>query len=120
MSSSNPSADDGCALCGTQRDMHGDSNHEFNLDGQLIPRKPGPAPRQEAPKERGASISAPAQSIANDMVAQMLLRMVERLIARGILNDEDLVYMFGGEHATSTGRATREGARTDIKTTSPE
>lgn len=92
--SSPPKADDVCAVCEETRENHGDKNHEFSLDGVLKPIKQGPPPRNEPPRERGAQPS-PAQVLGNDPVARLQLRMIERMVAKGIFDGEDLMYVFG-------------------------
>lgn len=33
-----------CSICGAQEAYHGDLNHEFNLNGQLVPKSKQPTP----------------------------------------------------------------------------
>lgn len=86
--------DDVCALCSYLREEHGDKNHKFSVEGELIPIEPGPPPRQEAPKARDSTPEA--QVLGNDPVTKVVLRMVERMVSKQLLSGEDLVYIFGG------------------------
>ena len=89
-----PDPDDLCGVCGYRREAHGDSNHEFNMDGDLIPKKtPDPA-RSNPPTERG-------QALLKDPTTGVMLRMVERMIQKGLLTGDDLVYIFGAGRADS-------------------
>lgn len=88
------SPDDECGICGTTRDMHGDKNHQFNMDGQLIPIKERPAPRQEAPQHRddpkpGVETNKPDAHLA-------LLGLIEVLIEKGVLDARDVFKVLGG------------------------
>lgn len=94
-----PSADDICGVCAETRENHGDKRHQFSIDGVLIALKPAPMPKNLAPTPRG-------QVVGNDPVARMVLRMVERLIAKGVLEGDDLVHIFGGERSEDSGRET--------------
>ncbi len=94
MTSSQPKADDVCAVCDETRENHGDKQHEFSLDGVLTPKKAGPPPRREPPQERGAQPS-PAQVLGNDPVARLQIRLIERMVAKGLLDGEDMLYIFG-------------------------
>ena len=96
MMTSTPSPDDICAVCQVTRAEHGDSNHEFNLEDVLIPKKkPAPAPNTP-PAQRGVTVGV-AEVVA------LNLRLVERLIAKGVLEGDDLVYIFGGGNADNRG-----------------
>lgn len=92
MTSSQPKADDVCEVCGETRENHGDRQHEFSLDGVLKQKKPTEKARAEAPRERG---SGPAAALAQDPVARLQLRMIERMVAKGVFDGEDLMYVFG-------------------------
>lgn len=89
--------DEPCGVCDTARADHGDMKHEFNADGDLIPIKAGPPPKKEAPQHRDdvPTMSPAAEVLAKDVSTQMVLRMVERMTAKGLLNGEDLQYIFG-------------------------
>lgn len=90
-----PQPDDECALCGLTRENHGDSNHKFSQDGELIPVKPGPPARQQPPEEKKASLSAPAKDLAEDTTAQAFLRLVDVLVKKEVLDGQDLMYILG-------------------------
>ena len=84
--------DDVCLLCSLQRDQHGDSQHKFSLDGQLIPVEQGPTPKKQPPKERADLVSNMQQS----MEANAVLRLTEVLIEKGVLDGKDTLYIFSG------------------------
>lgn len=94
------SPDDQCGVCGTIREEHGDKHHEFNLEGMLIDKKPGPPPRNTPPQPRGAGVESP---LSQDPVARLQVRLIERLVAKGLLSGEDLLYIFGAGNADSRG-----------------
>ena len=87
------SPDDECSICGTTRDMHGDRNHRFNMDGVLLPLEKGPKPRQEAPKLRSEATQA---GVEKPDAHAALLRMTEVLITKGVLDARDVLYILGG------------------------
>lgn len=89
------SPDDECLVCGTTRENHGDLNHEFSTDGQLVPKKSGAAPRQTPPMPRTAEGAA----LQKDPTNNLLLRLIERLVAKDLLQGQDLLYMFGATDA---------------------
>lgn len=90
--------DERCGVCEIARAEHGDMQHEFNLEGDLIPKKPSPPPRNTPPELRDNSpvMSPKAKKLAEDPSTQVMLRLIERLTARGLLQGEDLQYIFGG------------------------
>jgi len=92
MTSSPPKADDVCEVCCETRENHGDKQHEFSLDGVLKTKKAPEPPRNQPPRERGA-----AGALAQDPVARLQIRMIERLVAKGMLDGEDLMYIFGND-----------------------
>lgn len=96
------SPDDRCGVCDETRENHGDKNHEFNLEGILIEKKAPQPPRAMAPAVRGLS---------SDPVTRLVLRLVERLVAQGILKGDDMLYIFGGDDASSNTTPT-EGTGT--------
>ena len=87
--------DEPCGVCGESRAEHGDKHHRFSVDGVLTPLKPGPEPRQSPPALRGDIIDA--------HTARLVLRLLDRLTAKGLLTSEDLSAIFGGPDASSTG-----------------
>lgn len=93
--------DDQCTVCGTTRDMHGDKQHGFTTDPEapFLAVKPGPEPRNTPPQSRAsARPTAPAGvELARDPVARLQLRLTERLVSKGLLNGEDLMYIFGAD-----------------------
>lgn len=104
---SRPHPDQVCAVCGGKRDEHGDKNHLFSLDGQLIPKAPGLPPRRKAPRERQLGTDMPDR---DDPVARLTLRMIERMVVKGQLNESDLFAIFGGTHAPDRGQAGTDAA----------
>jgi hypothetical protein len=97
--------DDECGVCGTIRDQHGDKAHEFNLDGVLKPKKMGEKGRAQPPMSREAQV------LTKDPSTAVMLRLVEKLVARGLLEGEDLVYIFGGGNAADRGPTQEATAR---------
>lgn len=97
-SSSGSDPNEPCVICEITRENHGDSNHVFkgeDSDG-LLEKKPTPEPpRQQAPRERGQA----SDVLGADPVARMHLRMVERMVHKGLLNGDDLMYIFGAGSA---------------------
>lgn len=83
-----------------KRDEHGDRNHQFNMDGDLIPFTPAPPAKNTPPKTREQAAS---EVLGADPVARMQLRMVERMVQKGLFTGEDLLYIFGGSDANTGG-----------------
>ena len=77
------------------REEHGDSNHQFSKEGELIPIKKGEPARQEPPKMRTDQAGVEVDKISRDPVTAMSLRMIERLVAKNLLDGEDLMFIFG-------------------------
>lgn len=101
------SQDDICEVCMETREFHGDKNHEFSSDGVLTPKKkpeppkPGPIPR---------TIPDPTQAA--------LLRLVERLISKELIQGDDLVYIFGGISGSTDRGPTSTEVQGDNSTSS--
>jgi len=93
------SPDDMCGLCNTTRENHGDKNHVFDIDGMLQPTNPPKSPSSIPPTPRSSN------PLQHDPVARLNLRMVERMVAKGLFDGEDLLYIFGGEDASSRGNS---------------
>lgn len=110
MSNLNP--DDLCAICETRRDEHGDKNHKFSTDGILIQVKPGDNPKSAPPTN-------PNNPLNRDPLTPVILRLVERMIQAGLLEGDDLQYIFGGGDAGTRGSA-NGGAEEDNTTKGPE
>ena len=83
--------DDICGVCDTKRDEHGDMNHEFNLDGQLIPFKRGEPPKREAPRPAGGGVENRTPDSA-----QAFARLMDIMVRKEMLTASELVYIFGG------------------------
>lgn len=93
-----------CLVCFEARENHGDKNHQFSVDGQLIPLKKGDPPRQQPPRRRDESstpMGEAASEVAKDATAQMTLRLIEVLTKKGLLTGEDLFIIFGGQNDSS-------------------
>lgn len=86
--------DDLCGVCETKRDEHGDKQHEFNLAGDLIPKKKPEPARQQPPKERGEAPATPIKGV--EEVEKSHLRLIEVLVTKGVLNGHDVVQILGG------------------------
>lgn len=91
------SPDARCGVCGTKRDQHGDKHHKFTLDDEVIEVEPGAAPRKQPPTERG-------QALSRDPVANLVIRLVSTLVAKGLINGDDMVEIFGGLRADHRGK----------------
>lgn len=89
------SPDDVCGVCSMKRDEHGDTQHEFNIDGVLIKKKPPAPPTRLAPA---------ARAVAADPTTRLVLRMVSRLVAKGVLDGDDMVNIFGGDDVYTEGQ----------------
>lgn len=70
--------------------------HKFSTDGSLEPLPKAAPARQAAPQERKhASLSVAEPELAKDPIARLQLRIIERLTTKGLLDGEDLMYIFG-------------------------
>ena len=88
-----------CELCGLKRDEHGDVQHEFSTDG-ILRKKAAPT----VPK----NISPAVRSVGGDPTTRLTLRLIERLISKGVLEGDDLVHIFGGDDVRTEGEHARE------------
>jgi hypothetical protein len=98
------SPDEMCLVCETTRENHGDKNHVFNpVSDNLVPLKPGPPARREAPRER-ASLGAPQPGPSPE--ARAFATLVEILsektisfdgVNRPILDSKDIIRIFSGQ-----------------------
>jgi len=86
--------DELCSICETKRDEHGDKQHEFNTNGDLIPKKKPEPARQQPPKERGEAPPTPTKGV--EEVEKSHLRLIEVLVSKGVLNGHDVVTILGG------------------------
>lgn len=86
------SPDDICGVCQTKRDEHGDRQHEFNIEGQLIPKKK-PEPGRPAPQAKGES---PAQQGVESERDKAFLRLMEVLLEKGVIDGRDTIQILGG------------------------
>jgi len=80
--------DDVCVLCHLTRDQHGDVNHEFSLDGQLISKRPPEPPRQQPPAVRGAT---------DQDVRSAFAALLNILVEKEILTAKDLVVIISAD-----------------------
>lgn len=83
--------DELCSICDKPRDMHGDMNHEFNTEGQLIQKKPRPEPDRKPPKHRDDEPDP-----KTDENSRALATLVEVLIEKNILDAKDVLRIFKG------------------------
>lgn len=96
--------DDVCLVCGSQRDQHGDKNHQFSLTSDVpVPLKPGPKPDREAPKTRD---EAKEEESRLPDVARAFATLVEILaekkinfdgVNRPLLDTKDIIRIFSGQ-----------------------
>ena len=79
MSSPTPPTDETpCGVCSSDRAAHATLNHEFNVEGVLIPKKHTPQPLRRPP--------VPSDSV--------ILRLINVLASKGILTEQDLGNIF--------------------------
>ena len=83
--------DEPCLLCGFSRESHGDANHEFSTDGQLIPKKKPDPPRNTPPTHRDDR-----PQLRDKDYEQAFLRLVDVLTEKKMLDAHELMYIFGG------------------------
>lgn len=92
------SPDDICQLCFTKRDEHGDRRHKFSDNGELEEADSTPPPSTR-PKEKtplSKKEAAKVEALSKDPVARLQLRLIEVLTKRGMLDGEELSFIFGG------------------------
>lgn len=97
------SPDDLCVICDTKRDEHGDRQHQFSLDGQLIPLNPGP----EGRKPPQTKAEAEAEQLKNlPDIGRAFATLVEVLaekkinfdgVNRPLLDTKDIIRIFSGQ-----------------------
>ena len=98
--------DDPCSICDVTRENHGDALHEFNMEGVLKKKAPPEPPRQQPPRHRDdpAMPMMPSGNIsvaaAISMEHNLTLRLLEKLMAKGVIDGKDLIYVLGGNDAT--------------------
>lgn len=83
--------DELCAICNKTREMHGDMNHKFSEDGQLIPLEKRPEPRAQGPGHRDDPAPKPT-----DEVSRAMATLVEVLIEKNVLDAKDVLRIFKG------------------------
>lgn len=81
--------DDLCMICNKTREMHGDMNHKFSEDGQLIPIEKRPEPRVKPPRHRDDPLP-PTED------ARAIATLVEVLIEKDVLDAKDVLRIFKG------------------------
>lgn len=94
----NINPDEPCFICGLARVDHGDARHEWSADGKIT-IKPEPAPaREQAPQPRSTARreSSAAEVLGSDPVARLSLKLITRLVDKGLLDGDDLLYIMGG------------------------
>lgn len=85
--STNSDPDEACQVCGVSREMHGDKNHKFSLDGQLVGLDPPPKPRQESPVHRDEE----------RIKAASFATLIEVLAEKKLLDAKDIIRIFTGQ-----------------------
>lgn len=84
-----------CGVCGDDRESHAHRNHEFNEDGQLIPKK--------SPAQKRAQLVGGQQ----EHRGQMLARLMKTLTDKGLITSEEFHYIvFGDAHENAGDAAT--------------
>lgn len=86
--------DDECVICGTKRDEHGDKNHQFSLDGQLIPVRKGPE-GVKPPQTREEAVSTPPSDLPD--IGRAFATLVEVLAEKNIVDTKDVIRIFSGK-----------------------
>lgn len=97
--------DETCVHCGLTRDEHGDSQHKFSLDGQLIPIDPPPKPSREAPRHRDDPPAPAGVEVGPDLklaFATLVEVLAEKKISfdgvnRPLLDTKDVIRIFSGK-----------------------
>lgn len=84
MSSNAPDQDEQCQVCGEIRENHGDKNHKFSTDGQLLPLDPPKPASREAPRHRD-------DVVAEAIKAESFAMLLEVLAEKNILNEKDII-----------------------------
>lgn len=83
--------DELCGICNQARDMHGDMNHEFSVEGDLIPKKKAPEPRVSAPRHRDDP-----KPRDGDPNSRAIATMLEVLAEKGIFEPKDIIRVLQG------------------------
>jgi hypothetical protein len=71
-------------ICLETRENHGDKQHEFSEDGQLVQKKPADPPKKNAPEEK----------VPDAFKAKALTTLVEILAEKGVLGAPDIIRIF--------------------------
>lgn len=77
--------DEVCGVCGFEREAHGDSNHEFNLEGVLVAKKAPEPPRKTAP------------AATDQIKAYAFLELIEVLIEKQLLDTRDVARILSAD-----------------------
>lgn len=83
--------DEVCSICPNTRENHGDMNHEFNTEGQLIQKKKAPEPRAKAPEHRDDP-----KPRDGDPNSRAIATMLEVLAEKGIFEPRDIIRVLQG------------------------
>jgi hypothetical protein len=90
-----------CGLCGKDRDSHDELNHEFNTNGQLIPKaKPSPSNR-------------PQQVRSATVIGAWDLELRQVLVNKGIITNEDLASLRNSQPSPARDREAGQTEGTD-------
>lgn len=82
--------DELCSICSVSKADHDSMNHEFNTEERLIPKKSPPA------------ISVRPNGTANMEMVGAVMRLMHKLVQKGVLNDDDVRYITGGLNGGSS------------------
>jgi len=77
---------DVCQICGATKEEHSGYEHIFSLDGSL---KAKSATKQPPPIQNA--------SLVTNHLSGLILRLIETLAAKGLLDARELAYIFGRE-----------------------
>lgn len=97
-----PNYNDICLVCGTQRDEHGDRNHQFSLTSDVpVPLKPGPPGRKppQTKEEAQATQNLPDVGRALATLVEVLAEKKINFdgVNRPILDTKDIIRIFSGQ-----------------------
>lgn len=90
--------DEACVHCGITRENHGDMQHVFSREGEPLRKKEAPPTPQSLPP------TPAGRAAAGDPTTRLVLRLIESLVDKGILDGLDMIKIFGGTDAPASGR----------------
>lgn len=89
-----------CSICGKDKDSHAELNHEFNTNGQLIP-KAKPVPSNKPQQVRSATV-----------IGAWDLELRQVLVNKGIITNEDLASLRNPNPGPTGDREAGQGEST--------